>query len=113
MYQFGIDKNGADCRVIRPHLREIDPLFDIEFDYDSERYRIMFAGNLFRTVWVGDMNAAAIEDIRKAYWINVNGDPFAEIEKTNDALDAAKDRRREDMVRELAKDLRWAIKKEF
>ena len=113
MYQFGVDKNGADCRVIRPHLREIDPLFDIEFDYDSERYRIMFAGNLFRTVRVGDMNAAAIEDIRKAYWINVNGDPFAEIEKTNDALDAAKDRRREDMVRELAKDLRWAIKKEF
>ena len=113
MYQYGIDKNGAECRDIRPHLKEIDPLFDIEFNYDSERYHITFDGNLFRRVWYGDMNGAVIAEIRKAYWINVNGDPFAEIEANNEKLDRAKEARREDMVRELSKDLRKAILKDF
>ena len=99
--------------MIRPLLKEIDRLFDIEFDYDSDRYRVLFDGNLFRTVFVLDMGCAVINDIRKAYWINVNGDPFAEIDKTNDALDAERERRRNDMVRELAKDLRRAIQNEF
>jgi hypothetical protein len=113
MYQFGIDKNGADCAVIRPLLKEIDRLFDIEFDYDSDRYRVLFDGNLFRTVFVLDMGCAVINDIRKAYWINVNGDPFAEMDKNNERLDRAAEARREDMVRELSKDLRTAISKEY
>lgn len=113
MTQYGIDKYGADCRAIRPHLKDIDKLFDIEFDYDSDRYRVLFDGNLFRTVFVLDMGRSVINDIRKAYWINVNGDPIAEMDESNAAVDAAGEKRRADMIRELAKDLRWAINKEF
>ena len=60
-----------------------------------------------------DMGCAVINDIRKAYWINVNGDPFAEIDKNNERLDRAAEARREDMVRELSKDLRTVILKEY
>lgn len=113
MYQFGIDKYGADCRELRGLLKSIDKLFDIEFNYDGERYRILFNGALFRTVWWGEMSGDVIDEIKKAYWINVNGDPIAEMDESNAAVDAAGEKRRADMIRELAKDLRWAINKEF
>ena len=113
MTQYGTDKYGADCKAIRPHLKEIDKLFDIAFNYDTERYIIYFNGGVFQVVPWKELNADTIEKIRKVYWENVNGDPLAEMDENNERIDKAKERQREDMVYELAKDMRKAILKEF
>lgn len=113
MKQFGLDKNGADCKDIRPHLKEIDSLFEISFNYDTEQYWIYFNGGLFRSVPWKELDGRTMEDIRKAYWTNVNGDPFAEVDENNARLEEAKEREHDELVRELAKDLRWAINKDF
>ena len=113
MTQYGIDKYGADCRAIRPHLKDIDKLFDIAFNYDNECYIIYFNGGVFQVLPWKFIDANTIEKIRKVYWENVNGDPFAEVDANNERIEKSNDRQREDIVYELAKDMRKAILKEF
>lgn len=113
MTQYGIDKYGADCRAIRPHLKDIDKLFDIAFNYDNECYIIYFNGGVFQVLPWKFVDANTIEKIRKVYWTNVNSDPMAEVDANNAKIDRDHEAKREDMVHELAKDLRKAILKEF
>lgn len=105
MKQFGTDKNGANCRDIRPHLKAIDHLFDIEFNYDTATYSIYFNGYLFRSAPFS-MDKRDIDDVRKTYWINVNGNPFEEVDKNNERAQIAEDRRIHNLAEDLAKDIR-------
>lgn len=113
MTQYGIDKNGADCSDVRPHLKEIDPLFDVAFNYDSACYIVYFNGGLFQVVPWREMDKHMIDGIRKVYWTNINGDPIAEADAHNERLERYHENQRDDMVYELSKDLRKAILKEF
>lgn len=113
MTQYGNDKYGADCKSIRPHLKAIDSLFDIEFNYDTERYIIYFNGSVFQVVPWKELDKDTIERIRRVYWENINSDPFAEVDANNEKIEQAQEAQRQDMIHELAKDLKWAINKEF
>ena len=113
MTQYGTEKNGARCADFRPRLKEIDKLFDIAFNYDTELYIVYFNGALFQTVPWREMDGRTIETIRKVYWTNVNSDPMAEVDANNAKIDRDHEAKREEMVRELSKDLRTAILKEY
>jgi len=113
MTQYGTEKNGARCADFRPRLKEIDKLFDIAFNYDTELYIVYFNGAPFQTVPWREMDGRTLETIRKVYWTNVNSDPMAEVDANNAKIDRAHEAKREDMVHELAKDMRKAILKEF
>ena len=54
-----------------------------------------------------------IERIGEVYYINTHGDILKEIETNNEKIDKSKERERDDMVHELAKDMKTAILKEF
>ena len=53
---FGIDKNGANCDEIRPILQSIDPLFEIEFNYDTKSYIIYFNVGFFHSTKYDEHN---------------------------------------------------------
>lgn len=110
---FGIDKNGAGCREIRPILQGIDPLFEIDFNYDTETYSVYFNGGFFRTVPWEDFTRETVEEIHKAYLQNYHGTVFDEMDKHNEAIKKAKEKQRDDMVHDMAKDLRKAVLKDF
>jgi len=110
---FGIDKNGASCYEIRPILQGIDPLFDIEFNYDNESYIIYFNGGFFQNTPWREFDRTTIEKIAEVYWKNIYGDILSEVDKHNEKIERAKEREREDMIHELAKDMRKAILKDF
>lgn len=110
---FGIDKNGANCNDIRPILQSIDPLFEIEFNYDTESYIIYFNGGFFQSTRYDELTRETIERIGEVYYINTHGDILKEIETNNEKIDKSKERERDDMVHELAKDMKKAILKEF
>lgn len=112
MKQFGIDRYGADCRDIRPHLQAIDHLFDVVFNYDTARYMIYFNGGLFQTVLWNELDKNTIEAIKKTYWINVNGDPLKDVDVHNERIEQSREKSREDLSKELAKDMKWALQKE-
>ena len=105
------DKNGAECYQIRPGLKAIDTGFDVAFDYDSESYIVLFNGFPFRIR--SHIQQKTTEQIRKAFWVNLNGDPIKDMDTHNERVQLEHDKQREDMTRELAKDLRWAIRREF
>lgn len=113
MTQYGIDKNGANCKDIRPHLKDIDRLFDIAFDYNTEQYIIYFNGNVFQNVPWHTFDQRVINTLRKVYWTNVNGDPFEEMDRHNERIDQANENKRADMIHEITKDIHKAILKEF
>jgi hypothetical protein len=110
---FGIDKNGAGCREIRGILRTVDPLFDVAFNNDKAEYIIYYNGGFFKTVPFDDMTRKEIRDIWDMWWLNFHGDIVAEVDEHNKKLDLAKERKREDMIHEMSKDLRWAILKDM
>lgn len=112
MKQFGIDKDGAECKDIRPHLKAIDPLFEIVFDFDQERYLVYFNGGLLESVPWRDMGRGMLDRLRYVYWLNNNKDPFAEVDKANEKADRTKEKQRDDLIREMSKDLHKAVLKE-
>ena len=110
---FGIDKNGANCYEIRPILKSIDPLFDIEFNYDNESYIIYFNGGYFQSTRYDEFTRETIEKIQNVYWINTYGDIVSEVDKHNEKIKLSKERERDDMICEMSKDLRKAILKDL
>lgn len=110
---FGVDRSGASCDEIRPILQGIDPLFEIDFNYDTETYSVYFNGGFFRTVRWEDFTRETVEEIHKAYLQNYHGIVFDEMDKHNEAIKKAKEKQRDDMVHEMAKDLRKAVLKDF
>ena len=110
---FGIDKNGANCCEIRPILQNIDPLFDVEFNYDAESYIIYFNGGFFQSTKYDEFTRETIERIGEVYYINTHGDILKEVEINNEKIDKSKERERGDMIHELAKDMKKAILKDF
>jgi len=112
MRQFGIDRNGADCDVIRPVLKSIDSLFDICFNYDTEQYIIFFNDAPFQSVPWKELDKNTIEHVKKMFWINLNGDPFKAIDENNLSVELAKENEKNDLIREMSKDLRKAIIKD-
>jgi hypothetical protein len=105
--------DGAKCKDLRPILKEIDPLFDISFNYETESYSIYFNGYLFRTVPYGEFTRETFEDIRETVWININGDPFKEVDEANEAADKRTERQREDLSYNLANDIRKPLLREL
>jgi hypothetical protein len=112
MKHYGTDRNGAECRDIRPHLKGIDPLFEVAFNFDAERYEVYFNGGLFQTVLWNEFSRDTIEHIRKTYWINLNGDPFKEVDAANERREIANEKKREDLSRAIADDIHKAVLKE-
>lgn len=110
---FGIDKNGANCYEIRPILQGIDPLFDIEFNYDEESYIIYFNGGFFQNTKWDEFTRETIEKIQDVYWVNMHGDIVSEIEEHNAKIEKAEESKRADMIGELSKDMRKAILKDL
>jgi len=110
---FGIDKNGANCYEIRPILQGIDPLFDVEFNYDTEEYIIYFNGGFFQTTKYDEFTRETIEKIEDVYWINTHGDIISEVEEHNAKIKRAEESKRSDMIHELAKDAKKAILKDL
>ena len=110
---FGVDRNGAACYEIRPILQGIDPLFDIGFNYDTETYTVYFNNGFFQSVPWDEFTRETIKEIASVYWRNVYGDIIAEIDENNEKIKRSKERERDDMVQEMAKDMRKAILKEF
>ena len=110
---FGIDRNGANCYEIRPILQGIDPLFDIGFNYDNESYIIYFNGGFFQSTPHDEFTRETIEEIAETYWRNTYGDIIKEIDENNKKIKLSQERERDDMIHELAKDMRKAILKEF
>ena len=108
-----IDKNGACCEDIRPILQGIDPLFEIEFNYDNESYIVYFNGFFFMNVPWNDFSRETIEQIYNTYWQNYYGEIFDEVDKHNDKVKKSKERERDDMTHEMAKDLHRAVLKDF
>ena len=110
---FGIDKNGAGCREIRTILQEIDPLFEVEFSYDNESYIIYFNRGFFQSIKWDELTRETLRDIMVTYWKNLYGDIVAEVDENNEKIERAKERKRDDMIHEMAKDMRKAILKDF
>ena len=110
---FGVDRNGANCYEIRPILQGIDPLFDIEFNYDTESYVIYFNGGFFQSTPWREFDRKTIEKIADVYWINTHCDIIAEVDKHNEKIKKSEENKRDDMIHELAKDMQKAILKEF
>lgn len=110
---FGIDKNGASCYEIRPILQNIDPLFDVEFNYDAESYIVYFNGGFFQSIPWDKFTRKTVREIADVYWRNTYSDIIAEIDEHNEKINRAKERKRDDMIHEMAKDLRGAILKEI
>ena len=61
----------------------------------------------------GEFTRETMERIGEVYYINTHGDILKEVEITNEKIDKSKERERDDMVHELAKDMKKAILKEF
>ena len=109
----GIGKNGANCYEIRPILQSIDPLFDIEFNYDTESYIIYFNGGFFQSVKWDEFTRETIKQIGGVYWLNTYGDVVSEVDKHNEKIKLAEENKRADMIGELSKDMRKAILKDL
>ena len=110
---FGVDRNGAACDEIRPILQVIDPLFEIDFNYDTETYSVYFNGGFFMSVPWEDFSRETVERIHDTYLQNYHGTVFDEMDKHNEAIKKAKEKQRDEMVHEMAKDLRKAVLKDF
>lgn len=108
-----IDKNGACCEDIRPILQGIDPLFEIEFNYDNESYIVYFNGFFFTNVPWDGFSRETVEQIYKMYWKNYYGEVFDEVDRHNDKVKKSKEREHDDMVHEMTKDLHKAVLKDF
>lgn len=109
----GVDHNGAHSREVCEILRTVDPLFDVAFNYDKAEYIIYYNGGFFKTVPFDDMTRKEIRGIFDMWWLNFHGDVFAEVDEHNEKIKRAKERKRDDMIHEMAKDLRGAILKEI
>ena len=109
---FGIDKNGANCYEIRPILQGIDPLFEIEFNYDAESYIIYFNGAFFQSTKWDEFDRDTILGIGETYYKNIYGDLVAEVDEHNEKIKRAQENKRNDMIHEMAKDMKKAIIKD-
>ena len=72
-----------------------------------------FAGGLNQSTKYDEFTRETIERIGEVYYINTHGDILKEVETNNEKIDKSKERERDDMVHELAKDMKKAILKEF
>lgn len=109
----GIERNGGCCYEIRPILQEIDPLFDIEFNNDRGEYIVYFNSGFFQSVKHEDFDRYTIEHIADVYRLNFYGDIIGEIEAHNEKLKRSEESSRNDMIQEMAKDLRKAVLKDI
>lgn len=102
----GLYMFNAKCDEIRPILKEIDSDFDISFNVYHETYLITHKDFPFMTVPYGEFTRETIENIRKAVYINVNGDVIEEVEDNNKKIEESKDREYNNMIECMAKDIR-------
>lgn len=109
----GISKTDASCDEIRPILQGIDPLFEIEFNYNNEEYIIYFNGGFFQSVPWDEFSRDTIHKIEVVYWKNLYGDLVSEVDEHNDKIKRSKESKRDDMIYEMSKDMRKAILKDF
>lgn len=96
----------AKCKDIRPILKEIDKDFDISFNFHTETYLITHKDFPFMTVPYGQFTRETVENIRKAVYININGNVLEEIDQNNAKVEARKDKEISDLAECMAKDLR-------
>ena len=83
------------------------------FNYDTKSYIIYFNGGFFQSTKYDEFTRDTIERIGEVYYINTHGDILKEVELNNEKIDKSKERERDDMIHELAKDMKKAILKDF
>jgi len=105
--------NDAKCSDIRPILQEIEPGFDITFDFDTEEYHITHNGTLFQRVPYGAVTRELIAKIRHTVWLNKTGQLIEYCEKSERTVAAAEDRAQELYAECLAKDLRKPLLNDY
>lgn len=109
----GIDKNGADCASIRPNLKLISPYFDIAFNYRSGNYEVHYNGGFFQSTPYKDFSNETIKHIGETYLSNIRGTVLKDIDEHNFKLEQSREKEREDLSRELAKDIKNTLIKEM
>ena len=109
----GIAKDGAACYEIRPILQGIDPLFEIEFNYDNESYVVYYNGAFFRSVPYKDFDRKTIAQISETWFKNMFGDIFKEVDEHNEKVQKALESKREDLMNDIERDMKKAIQKEY
>lgn len=105
--------SDANCSEILPILQEIEPGFDIDFDFDLERYRITHNGTVFQFVPYGDLTRELIAQIRHTVWLNKTGQVLDYCEKSEARVAAAEDRAQSLYAECLAKDLRKPLLNDY
>ena len=96
------DKNGAHCSEIRQLLQEIDPLFEIDFYYPTEEYRITFNGGHFQSVGYNEMDRSVIGHVRETYWLNKTGRILDDIEQGNEKIERSEERQENAFAEDMA-----------
>lgn len=96
----------AKCKELRPLLKEIDPDFDINWNFPQETYTITHKGYFFMNVNYGEFDRKTFENIRKIVWQNIHGTIFDDIDKHNEKIEKAQDRHLSNIAETMAKDMR-------
>lgn len=107
----GTTKEYADCNALRRLLQDINPKFDIEFNYETKKYTIYHNGAFFMNVDYGAFTRETFTDIRKVVYQNENGTVFEEMDKHNEKIEASIEKDRENFAESLAKDIRKSVVK--
>ena len=114
-----LDMDGADCRAIRRHLKDIDPGFDIGFEYETESYHILHRGpedddpQTFQVVPFGEVTRELLADIRHTVWLNKEGNMLDWIDEQCEQKDIAEEKKLTNMAEALAKDLWKPLKNDY
>lgn len=96
----------AKCKEIRPILKQIDSDFDISFNPHTESYLVTHKDFPFTNIPYGQFTRQTIEHIRKAVYININGNVMEEIDEHNAKVEASKERKFQDLTACMANDIR-------
>lgn len=104
---------SANCSEIRPLLQDIEPGFEVDFDFDRESYLITHNGVAFQTVPYAEMDRELIARIRHTVWLNKTGQLLDYCEKSEEKVRKAEDRVQELYAECLAKDLRKPLLNDY
>lgn len=108
-----LNMDGADSRTIRKLLKNIDKGFDVGFDPEIEKYLIFFNDEHFQTVPFGEVTEELLFDIRHTFWLNRTGQILNYVDEENEKLEAEQDRKRSDMARAMAEDMRKPLLRDY
>lgn len=107
------DPHAAKCDEIRPMLKDIDDGFDIDFDWEKERYYIHHKTSVFQTVPFGEVTRKLIADIRRVVWLNKTGQVLDHVERSERRAEARSDRATELWAEAMASDIRRPLLNDY